>query len=72
MDLKLAIYLLFRAFSDPGMADTQDSDVKAQMTQFFQFDTINNVVAPEEPNRTLRISPKILQFISEQGEVRTG
>lgn len=69
MDLKLAIYLLFRAFSGSGMADAQDTEVKAQLIQFYQFDTINNVVAPDDPAGALRISPEILQFISDQGEV---
>lgn len=51
------------------MADTQDTELNAQIIQFYQFDTINNVVAPDDSAGSLRLSPEILQFISDQGEV---
>ncbi|KAJ6602808.1 PLC-like phosphodiesterase [Mycena vulgaris] len=47
------------------MADTQDTEWKAQMSDLFRVETIHNVRPPKEAK--VRLSPQIKQFIEDQG-----
>ncbi|KAF9466734.1 PLC-like phosphodiesterase [Collybia nuda] len=68
VSLKLVVYYLFRIFSGTDMTDTQDTDVGAEIAQYFHFDTINNALTSDDTLEAPKISTEILQFISDQGE----
>jgi hypothetical protein len=49
------------------MADSQDTEWKAQMSDLYCVETIHNVHPPKDIQP--RISPEIKQFIEDQGDV---
>ncbi|KAJ7164740.1 PLC-like phosphodiesterase [Mycena crocata] len=48
------------------MADSQDDEWKAQLSNLFRVETIHNVRPPKEAR--VRLSPQIKEFIKEQGK----
>ncbi|KAJ7113008.1 PLC-like phosphodiesterase [Mycena epipterygia] len=48
------------------MADSQDTEWKAPMSDLFRVETIHNVHPPKEVQ--VRLSPQIKQFLEDQGE----